>query len=119
LMGQFQRIAPGPINLGPTVVGVPVEITTGTFDIEGLDATWTGEVLAFSWAGRAAGDLDTALWFRTFRPDGTPVSPLVRLSEPGVDATDTRLGWDGEGFALLWRDEAGRWSFSRGRFDCY
>jgi len=119
LSGLFQRIAPGPINLGPTVVGEPVEITTGTFDVAGLDAVWTGTALAFSWVGRTNADLDTALFFRTFSPDGHPLSPAVRLSPPGVDATDTRLGWDGEAYPLLWRDEAGRWYFTRHRFDCY
>jgi len=118
-VGIFQRIAPGPLNLGPAVAGEPIEITTGTFDVAGLDAVWTGDVLAFSWVGRTNTDLDTALFFRTFAPNGAPRSPLVRLSPPGVDASDTRLGWDGESYSLLWRDEAGRWYFTRHRFDCY
>ena len=117
--GQFQRIAPGPLNLSPTSVGDPVEFTTGTFDVDGLDGVWTGEVLAFSWVGRTNADLDTALFFRTYLPDGTPQSPLVRLTAPGVDATDTRLGWDGARYILLWRDDGARWYFTGDRFDCY
>ena len=52
-----------------------------------------------------------------------PLQPVIRLSEAAADlsgtGTSVSLAWDGEAFAVVWREPRHGFKFLRGRFDCF
>jgi len=117
---HFLRTAPGTIDLAPERVDdEPVRVSRGTVGTQHVSAVWTGTRVAVAWSADVPGTTDAAMYFRTFEADGTPSSPLVRLTPPGVNAGMKSLAWDGEAYGIAWEDSRGGIRFARGRFDCY